>query len=156
MSESVSKRMEDQANLLKYLERIQQNYDKVGPDASGPVDSRLAGLRQKTIGGLSSEEDQLRRDVGDFQDRILRERSGAAINESEAERIKNFALDLNTSDSTFKNNLAGVIAAMKEVQAQTNTQSARRGMIPEGGNGQMFTGGSNLIEAEMRRRGLLR
>ena len=91
------KQVQALANIKRLLDKVAEDYD---PAFVGLIDSP-AGLVGEFTGTTSAKEVRFRRNTLDIRDTILRERSGAAINEAEDKRLGRLVADLNLADEVF-------------------------------------------------------
>jgi hypothetical protein len=102
----------------------------------GPVSGRISdvGASYGIPGTVPSEQEiQFRQVVDDIQDRVLRARSGAQINEQEAKRLKKFIPDYHKPAKTFWSQLKQFEQTYNDILAQKKTVLGQAGyIVPQG------------------------
>ena len=105
--------------------------DMFSTDYTGQFAGRWGAVKQWT-GNASQREVVFRRVVNDMKDQLLRARSGAAITQSEYERLSNLVPNLTDPPTTFQAKLLGFRRGLDQSKAaRLQTATTGRGSLRE-------------------------
>jgi hypothetical protein len=114
----------DLRTFIEDLEAIGRTYD---PTITGPVQGRLGALRGATGIGSSEKEADFRARLASFENRLLNLRSGNAVTEPEAARIRAELPTAKDPDHVFRAKLARAIEASKQSLRNREAEFKERG-----------------------------
>jgi hypothetical protein len=121
------------AKAVAELTTLQQMTDDVTdlfqPGYTGQWEGRWGAVKQ-WAGNASQREVVFRRIVQDMKDQLLRARSGAAITQSEYERLSQIVPNVTDADETFQAKLLGFRRALDQAkQSRLDTATTGRGPL---------------------------